>query len=209
MGDFTEVFNLIQRNPALIPHASSPVAPPATSLVRTDNFNRANSANLGANWTALDGNIEIISNQAGLGTDGFNVVYWSADAFNANQYSKITITNSPFNPNIAIECSVRVSGTAGAGNYNYYAGWATNGQYGIYKQVGATSTDLVAPTSHTWNVGDVIELRVNGTTLTLHQNGSQIASITDSDLSSGRPGINMFAGNGEQPRADNWEGGEL
>jgi hypothetical protein len=175
------------------------------TVVATDNFNRADSGSLGANWTALDGGIDIASNAATTTTNSFNVSYWSGNAFNNDQYSKIRIATSPLTPNAIIEITCRVSGTSG--NYNFYAVWQNSGQWGMYKQVGATSTDLIAPTNLTFSTNDIIEIRAVGTTISFYLNGTFVQSATDASLSSGSAGFNIFASNDEDPLAEDWEGG--
>jgi hypothetical protein len=186
-------------------------APPSggddAGVVATDNFNHADANNLGGNWTSLDGDIDIVSNAATTTVNSFNVSYWSANAFNNDQYSKIRIATDPLTPNAIIEITCRVSGTPGAGNYSFYAVWQNSGQWGMYKQVGATSTDLIAPTNQTFVTNDVIEIRAVGTTISFYLNGSFVQSATDSSLSSGSAGFNIFASNDEDPLAEDWEGG--
>jgi hypothetical protein len=168
------------------------------------------ASTLEPNWTSLDGNIQIISNQAGITNNSFNVSRWLLNPFNDNQYSKIQIATNPLSPTGIIEITCRVSGTSGAGNYSYYAVWQNDGQWGLYKTVaGVGDADLIAPTNRTFSTGDTIEIRASGTTISFYHNGTLVQSVTDSSLASGSAGFNLFASNDAQPRADNWEGGNL
>jgi hypothetical protein len=69
----------------------------------SDDFNRADSASLGSNWTEIGGNTSIVSNKL----KGQSVSGWDLNIFNTavgvNQYVRITPS----------------SGGSGAGNFNY------------------------------------------------------------------------------------------
>lgn len=64
----------------------------------SDNFNRADNASMGANWTEIAGNIDIASNKAsGQDTADFSekeAVYSGASTSTANQYWKFTISGT-------------------------------------------------------------------------------------------------------------------
>lgn len=170
----------------------------------------AAAGDLGANWTALENSIEIADNEiTETGLSNFSVAYWSADPFNNNQYSKIQVIQLA--SDAIIEATVRVSGSSGSGNYSFYAVWVDGTNWGMYKTVaGSGDTTLIASTARAVSSGDTVEIRASGTIISFYHNGNFVQSATDSSLTSGSAGINLYHGNGATPPiADNWEGGNL
>lgn len=171
-------------------------------VLATDDFNRADGG-LGANWTVQTGSgIAIVSNQAKTAVGSVDqFAFWNAASFAENQYSKVTVVQTP----ASIMVTVRASGTGGT--FNAY--WARPD--GIHKHVNGSYTSL-GDGSVTVNTTDIFELRatgVNPTTLRRYVNGVAVGTgVTDSDLDSGAAGIGFFK-TGSDPIVDNWEGGDL
>lgn len=84
-------------------------------------------------------------------------------------------------------------------NYYYY-----DPGFGIKKLVGGTPTTIAAY-ADAQTAGSTYKLEAIGTTLTLYKDGSPVASTTDSDLTTGKPG---FAPRGTGATLDNFEAGD-
>lgn len=175
----------------------------------SDDFNRSDSgasAGWGANWThyqdgvATNSGAEILSNQGRINS-GFTLrtVAWNGGAVGADQFSQATmVTGSDDSGEY-----VAVRKTDGA---NFYAAGRLNGTtVRLSKYVAGVQTTLDTQTVSIVN-GDVLRLEVSGTTLNFYVNAAlQIGPITDSDLSSGQPGIRVL----NNADWDDWSGGDL
>lgn len=171
----------------------------------TDNFNRADAANLGANWTATANNMQIVSNTARVLTDGVpNFVYYSGAAFNGDHSSQAVYTDDGEGTmSLTVRCQ------SNGDLYAFYIhSLSGNRRKAIYKYISGSFTqlgddlDAAAATS-----GHTFRFEVQGTTLRAYDNGVQIGTDrTDSALSGGAPGIG-----GEQTgdNWDDWEGVDL
>src|SRR5712692_7717114 len=94
--------------------ATEAVGPSAGSLFTvSDDFNRADNATLGGNWTTVFGysDLSIVSNHANF-TGSVGADYWNA-SFTNDQFSKVTIT--PNVPNL--KCCVFVRHTVGTDRF--------------------------------------------------------------------------------------------
>lgn len=167
-------------------------------LTRTDDFNRADSGSLGANWTNALNTFSIVSNAA-VGQTGVNsVAFWSADNFANDQFSQATIGNNLG----ARGVSVRASTASGGNCYFFTINALGDGE--VWKLVAGSFTQLGATITVGTGPGAVIKLTVSGTTLTPNVSGTDLATRTDSDLASGNPGLHMF---NNLSTLDDWSGG--
>lgn len=199
--------------PAMALAGPAKLAGPATIgnlgglLLVSDNFTRANSGTLGANWSDALGNTlpwSIISNQAG--TPGGPVQeYWSANAFTNNQFSKATFTTMIASANE--EVGVRMSAVAGTTYLCGYRQSVDAVNYVVRKLVAGTQT-VLSDTSTVVTLNDVVEIDAVGTTITCKVNGSSIFSGTDSSIASGSAGI-IANSTGSTALMSNWSGGNL
>jgi chitodextrinase len=139
-----------------------------------------------------------------------NFAFWSADSFNEDQYSQITITKIGAYSGVI----VRADGVLD----RFYLGLlvGTN-DYRIYRRWDGDYFLLATGTTETWQVGDVLTLGVTGSanpvTLTLSHNGNPVLSWTSSSeaevKTGGSPGIGIYSPSGEGLTLDNWEGGDF
>jgi hypothetical protein len=185
------------------------------AVLATDNFNRADNASLGANWTICTGTnlnasgFQIVSlhvEPASSAVDSMEV--WSAVAFPNDQYAQaactVTGTTGGTGP------GVFVRGTAGNNPPCYRATVckAASNNVEIIQQVGTTYTNIGFRTT-TWVDGDILRLQVSGTTIRVYQNGVQLgADITDAVLTTGSAGI-IYSSTASGSQIDNWEAGSL
>ena len=176
----------------------------------TDNFNRADTGTLGANWTKqTTWEFQIISNQA-ASNGGFNPVseYWNAGTFSGDHSSEAAISGM-VSGNTYVGVAVRCSTSA----ETYYA-LKTDGASGITGGGGHTRIVKVVAGAETalldidcpFADGDVIKLAIAGTTLTAYKNGASVGTTTDSSLSGGKPGLFVY---GNAARVDNWTGADI
>jgi hypothetical protein len=186
----------------------------------SDNFTRADGA-LGDSWTrrAGDGGSNVVySNAARAGaTVGWNGDLWTANTFNDNQFSEALVTPSGANGGPA----VIVRGSTSVDSCYTVMVWehATQGPtMALYKIVSGTPTQLgalmvggtIPPTAPF-----ILRLEVSGTTLTVKTGTTRgtynvQATITDSAVASGYPGIRNFNNAGTPAgKLDNWYGGSL
>lgn len=168
----------------------------------TDDFNRANAGNLGANWTNVDNGMQVDTNRAvGTVDVAVNTAYYSGASFSNDQYSEATLYNGGVSRSLLI---VRLTG----GGDMYYADFSVAaGRIQLWKRVSSSFTqlgsDLAAPTS-----GLVYKLEVIGTAIKLYEGGVLVtgSSQTDSDVVSGSPGIGAIA---TTEGWDDWTGADI
>lgn len=172
------------------------------SVLASDNFNRANAANLGANWSIPSGanGIPIVSNQITEGT--FPAIeYYSAISWPNDQYVKLVLKTVSTVNDSGVGPAARVS----AGG-NLYFGQATTSEIRMYSLVSSSYTQLGSDAGAA-ATSDVIQLDASGTSLTLRKNTSVIVGpVTDSALGSGNAGI---WNTDIACTADDWEGGDF
>ena len=178
------------------------------TVLATDDFNRANSADLGTSWDVVTGNqsFQITSNAA----TPLNVVLDAAESYNAvtwpnDQYSQVLIP--------VVGTGVLGSGTGvgvriSASVETLYRIVVSDSGSEMGKFVTGTFTQL-ATNSTVWANGDTAYTSVVGTTLQVKRNGTNLYSGTDSAIASGRAGITHSSTSQAGVNVDNWEGGDF
>lgn len=180
----------------------------AWNVVASDNFNRAEGY-VGSNWT--DGGTTqayVYENALYCATQAFMFSYWDANTFGDDQQSEITIHG--LNTAMVLGPVVRMSGSgATVDGYYFQVSYSSSAfRYRAFKIVNGTQTETHALTALGFSLseGDTLLTSVEGTTVSFYINGDFIDSFTDSDLSSGYPGIMIY--NNQEQSADNWVGRE-
>jgi hypothetical protein len=164
-------------------------------MAASDNFNRANGG-LGSNWTQNVNSWTIESNQARPNTGGSDcLIRWSAEAFDAAQYSQVVIKNPSGTTwyGVAVRCATSAVLTC----YSYACSSSERelAQYinGSWTRLG---NSVVGAGSAANN--DVFKLEANGSSIKPYRNGSLDTSITPTGVSNSNipsGAIGMF-GNG-------------
>ena len=186
--------------------------------VQTDNFNRAGTS-LGSNWAQLNPGscrVDLIastyvegSHYAGAIAESGAARWVGSGSFSDDQYSEITLSNvGSSSSSTYMGVIIRASGDTDSAA-DFYAGFYIDdgsGSWKLGKVVNGSWTQLASGTS-SWSNSDKISVTAIGTALKLYQNTSQLASVTDSALSTGKPGV--FANVPSAVRGDNWEGGDV
>ena len=187
-----------------------------TSLVFTDDFNRADSSSPGSNWTVVTGTANIVSNQ--LMPSTYNTkLHWNAGSSDPDQYSQAKQHGTDWR-------AVTVRGSGVGANYLAYAAWISGSSGSVSLRIGYTiGTDWGAyldagTTTLTWTDGDVLRLEATGQdtniVLQVYQNSILRKTLVYADFSdpsrvfnSGQPGL--FTLNASSAIHDDWEGGGL
>ena len=153
----------------------------------TDDFNRADGP-LGANWETFGDNPPtIVSNQ--FSSPGFNGARYIGADFGNDHYSEIIANKSTH-----MAVAVRIQDVD-----NYYFNFLEGG---LFKRV-AGNGSFVGNFELFWDEGDTVRLEAIGDQITLYINGISRGTLTDGDLTTGRPGI---AGN---TITTSWLGGPI
>lgn len=176
----------------------------------SDDFNRADGS-LGSNWTDQttgSAAARILSNRVEDGPvapDG-SFGYWSGSAISDDNYSQLTITSSADG---YAGPTTRCSGTGGS--RNAYIGMVLTANrarlYKVLTGAGFPGTLIASNDSISTSDGDTFKIEASGSALTMSQNGgaiSGLSGVTDSSLSTGDPGLFVFA-----PKVDDWQGADL
>jgi hypothetical protein len=178
---------------------------PVTSYLNSayDNATRANGT-IGLNWTLQQNGLNIASNQIqGTGGGVSNAAFWNAGSFASSQFAQVTVTAlngaSDF-PGV----TVLASGTGGSSTYYDCVENSTN----IFMQrVVNTGTTNLTSAASTGSVGDLLRLEIApGGALTCYKNGAAALTATDTQITSGSPGL-LISGN--VATVKNWSGGNL
>jgi len=144
----------------------------------SDNFNRADSSDLGANWVEVSGDWSIVSNQLSPGAAGGTIILRAAGAMDTNDNSA----------QVAIAATTTASqGVWCRGNSNITNGylWRNNGSsWDLFSVVGGSFTNIgtyaaaAAP-------GDVAKVQAVGSTIKAFVNGVERVSVTDTGVTTG------------------------
>lgn len=172
----------------------------------TDDFNRADSTNLGADWTQSAGSWSIASNRLKpLGTTGNHIARCNTAMSDTDHYAQAagwgTSTDVP---------QIVIGGNAAM--TSYYFGRINNGTSQIYKVSGGTT--LLGSASSTNVVsGRVLRFQKIGTELKLFVDGATALTVTDgSPLTGTYVGCRSFEnddGSGDDVQFDDFEAGTI
>jgi hypothetical protein len=156
----------------------------------SDNFNRANGG-LGSNWETVGAGpaLEIASNFviAPSTNAEARVSLWNG-SFEDDQWAEAFIDFQAATGSLGLE--VRDDGT---GTTSYFFQWAADdgGTINIYKNIAGSFTVLDEVTGV--GTGEAyIRLEAIGTSIKVYADGVEVMSATDSDITSGRPGIWIY-----------------
>ncbi len=178
---------------------------PVTSYVNSgyDNATRANGA-IGSNWTAQQNGLNISSNQIqGTTGGGSNTAFWNANAFSPVQFAQATITAL----NGATDFPGVTALASGTGSSSTYYDCVENSTTIFLQRVVNGGTTNLTSTASTGAVGDILRLEVGpGGALTCFKNGVSTLTATDTQITSGSPGL-LISGNIATEK--NWSGGNL
>ncbi|GAX57316.1 hypothetical protein [Streptomyces olivochromogenes] len=144
----------------------------------TDDFNRADSTNLGANWVEVSGDWSIISNQLSSGSAGGTIILRAAGTMATNDHSA----------QVTIAATAAVShGVWCRGNSNISQGylWRNDGtSWNLFSVVGGSFTSI-GSFAGAAVAGDIAKVQAVGSTIKGFVNGVQRVSVTDTAVTTG------------------------
>lgn len=144
----------------------------------TDDFNRSDSTNLGANWVEVSGDWSIISNQLSPGAAGGTIILRAAGAMATDSnYAQVTIAAT----------GVASQGVWCRGNSNITSGylWRNNGtSWDLFSVIGGSFTVIGTYTAAA-APGDVAKVQAVGSTIKGFVNGIQRVSVTNTGVTTG------------------------
>lgn len=144
----------------------------------TDDFNRADSTNLGANWVEVSGDWSIISNQLSSGNAGGTVILRAAGAMATSDHSA----------QVTISTTAAVShGVWARGNTTITQGylWRNDGtSWNLFSVVGGSFTSIGSFAGAAAN-GDIAKIQAAGSTIKGLVNGIERVSVTNTAVTTG------------------------
>lgn len=187
---------------------------PPSSVLASDTFTRANSADLGANWTVITGELtwSIAGNTAipsTLASD--HSERYSGRSWPNNQYAQVRVlTTSGGGAGSDEGVGILLRGSATAKTYYRIiinAGSTTN-NVGISKKIAGVYTNL-GFRSQPFATNGVLYAEIVGSTIKVKWNGVQLgATIIDTSITTGSPGV-TYSSTLSAASLDDWEGGGL
>ena len=169
----------------------------------SDDFNRADSGTLGANWTNVAGSTwGVVSNRAALGATG-GFTYWNAVGFDSTQSSQAVYAETTARTYAA---AARVQSGAATGYVLYMNG--PGNALNLSKVVAGAET-LLGSSIQLGATNDVLKVDCNGTTITPTVNGAAISGLgaqTDSAITGGAPGMWTDPAESFGTGLDDWQG---
>lgn len=173
----------------------------------SDNFNRADNLDLGANWDSILSSAQIVGNEVRVTTAGSaaSEVYNAFSPTNDQECRVTIVTNT--GTNAFIGATVRSADTPTNTHYHGISEANAAETSRIRKIVAGVVTQLATENATTWVAGDVVTIGVVGTALTLYRNGTSVLTATDGDIASGKGGLYMFNDSADLATVelDTWE----
>jgi hypothetical protein len=166
-----------------------------------DDFNRPNQNPIGGHWTTMPGAspVQITGNQAGSTATTNNGAFWN-EPCSKDQWASCTSNLGDGGP------AVRIS-TSGSTLNCYMIAMYTD-HWNCQKIVGGVFTSIIANTYQTMTTSTEASITVVGSLICCYINEVLVGSVTDTDLTSGQPGIFAYDGAGTF-RWDGWSAGEI
>lgn len=188
-----------------------PRVPPSATQLYTDDFNRANNASLGANWTETNGTWEILSNQ--LRVSGATKTSWDARheqvLDTSDHYAQavvVTTSGTDMWPGVATRFAAAAR-TYYASRYNRNAA-----RWEIVKVVAGVITSLGTFSEAMPAFPYTIRCEAEGSTIRCKHGATQKISLTDTSITTGvRGGVNanQNASTTQTADFDDFETGDL
>lgn len=144
----------------------------------TDDFDRANSSDLGAGWVEVSGDWSIVSNQLSPGAAGGTIILRAAGPMDSNDHSA----------QVTIAATVAASqGVWCRGNANISSGylWRNDGSsWDLFSVVGGSFT-VIGSYAAAAAPGDVAKVQAVGSTIKAFVNGIERVSLTNTHVTTG------------------------
>lgn len=167
----------------------------------SDNFNRADSTDLGANWVEVSGDWSIVSNQLSPGAAGGTIILRAAGAMAGNDnFAQVTIAAT----------TVASQGVWCRGNSNISNGylWRNNGtSWDLFSVVGGSFVNI-GTYSAAAAPGDIAKVQAVGSTITAYVNGVARVTVTNSAVTTGTS-VGVRADSAGALRFDDFSAGDV
>lgn len=179
-----------------------------------DDFTRANAGTLGANWTKISTDVDpsIVSNTASSNTAGSNhSALYNGWTGGNDQYAQATVvTNGSSNDGGPICRAVTSAKTFYLAEINAtdLVALGSSMTFTIY-EVSAGSFISISSTTLVISANDVIRCEAQGSTIRGFVNGVQKVTGTNSVITSGKPGLDVWQGAAPTSTWDNWSAGDF
>jgi hypothetical protein len=180
-----------------------------TNTVATDDFNRANGG-LGTNWTDAVAGLRIQSNAVDVNTptDTQTFAYWNGGTFDDDQWAEVDVTpggggDGSSGPAVRMDAN----GNCYLAVCDEFAG----NRHELYRvsDNGTTFTQLASIATNTGTGLRLLRVEATGTTISVFADGIEVISVTNSVLTTGRPGISIYRGSGNPSAVlDNFSAGD-
>jgi hypothetical protein len=145
--------------------------------IYSDDFNRADSTNLGSNWTELDDDWSIKSNQLAPGISTTGIVLYNRPLDTTDQYAQITMT-------VTTGTSMGIFARSDINKSAFYLLRSNGTDWTLFRNIGGSFTSLGSYTANL-AVGDVARIECIGTTIKGYVNGIERISVTDTQITTG------------------------
>ena len=164
-------------------------------ITASDNFNRANGS-LGSSWSTLTSKNApaIVSNAVELSSEAndcgavYTAVAWPNDQWVSWQVNVLNYADSEINGLLRCSTSAFTCYLA-----DIFGPFGSSAAFSVSRRAAGASTAIQAKTTITVSASDVFVFGVQGSTLTLWQNGSLIWTGSDNNISSGSPGFLLYS----------------
>lgn len=190
---------------------------PLWAATITDDFNRGDSTDIGANWDngyfSGGRNCQILSNLVRPGATGTSCYEsWNANSFSGDQTAQIHLTTFQGSDTAA---SVLLKASDPASSTDFYrCGVTVTGDAFINKAASGSQSTLNSNNGNSFAGGDDIKCTAEGASpvnLTLYQNGNPILTYSDSSspLSGTRIGLSVYNFSDGDVEIDDFDGGDI
>lgn len=174
------------------------------ALPASDTF--AGTGALSASWTNAVNALTRVGGVAEVTVDDVdNLSFWNADSFNNDQKSSIVVAATQTSGALFIGPAVRCNAASGGNGYIFDSDGASGAGHSEFAKIVSGTYSALKTVAVTFTVGDTMELRVAGTTLSLYKNTVFVDSTTDASLTAGAAGIYAFhSGGAAAGGIDSW-----
>jgi hypothetical protein len=167
----------------------------------SDDFNRADSSNLGADWVEVSGDWSIVSNQLSPGSAGGTIILRVATAMSTNDnFAQVTIAAT----------TAASQGVWCRGNSNISNGylWRNDGStWNLFSVVGG-SFSVIGTYSAAAAPGDIAKVQAVGSTIKAYVNGVERVSVTDTGVTTGT-GVGIRSESTSSIKFDSFSAGDV
>ena len=187
-----------------------------TAAVTGDNFNRANTADLGASWDAgytdqwsVNTNLQIVGNRVRATAAQDATETYSGVALATNQWAQLTLATANGTSVMAPRLLLRFSAPGAKSGYEFSIGRGVGFTSRIARWNAGVFTSLAVENATPWGAGDILRAEAEGTTLRLYRNNVLVLSTTDATVASGRAGITIYAATIADVELDDFSAGNF